>query len=104
MPDPIDSPDHVLVCGERVGRYSADHEHVTYGHPLAVVRVAYWPAHDRQWAVFLCVTRPSGVTVHYHASADSVVEAMSRALYECTDDDVAVVLSSLRTMGEVAHA
>lgn len=102
--DPIDSPDHVLVCGERVERHSVDHEHATYGHPLAVVRVAYWPAHGRPWHVILCITRPSGALVHYHASATSLGVAAHSALYECTDEDVAVVLSSLRAMGEVAHA
>lgn len=104
MTDPIDSPDHVLVCGERIERFSANHEHAAYGDPCGVVRASFWPAHERPWAVFLCITRPSGVRVHYQASATSLGVATHSALFECTDDDVTVVLQSLRAMGEVAHA
>jgi hypothetical protein len=77
---------------------------VAYGDPCGVVRAAYWPAHRSPWAVFLCVTRPSGVRVEYSASATALPEAIGRALYECSFDDCDVVLRSLRTMGEMAHA
>ena len=101
----IDSPDHVLVCGERVERSHADHDCAMYGDPCGVVRVAYWPAHrGAEWSVFLFVPRPSGVRIQYHARSASLSESLGRALYECSFDDCDVVLRSLRAMGRVAHA